>query len=146
MPSLIQRLLASPTACGFTEIAEPDCHPGVLAITADIRLYSGILNACGSARMRTEWARSLTRAIEICRGKPTPIVIYDGNLPDVEWGSAFDRLTLVSNHSRILLASSSIDEDLWRTVILRHGYDVVERSASSDELRRVLRFAWLSLE
>jgi hypothetical protein len=38
-----------------------------------------------------------------------------------------------------------VDESLWREVLRRHGYDVVYRSAGSEELRRALRFAWLSL-
>jgi hypothetical protein len=43
-----------------------------------------------------------------------------------------------------LLAAPSIDEELWKNVLSRHGYDVVERTASSEQLGRVFRFAWLS--
>lgn len=77
--------------------------------------------------------------------KSSPIVIYDSNLPGVEWGWAFDQLSAVPSRPRILLAAPSIDEELWRNVLHRHGYDVVERAASSEHLGRVFRFAWLSL-
>jgi len=145
MPGLIQRLLGSSSARGITGIAENNRHLRVLAITADLGFYSGVLSAAASAQWRTEWARTLNRATEICRLKSPPIVIYDSNLPGVEWGWAFDQLSALSSQTRILLAAPSIDEELWRTVLRRHGYDVVERAASSEQLGRVFRFAWLSL-
>jgi hypothetical protein len=121
------------------------CRPGVLAVTADIRFYSGVLSVTSATRWSTEWARTPGRAVEICRLESTPIVIYDANLPGIDWGCAFDLMNAVPNRRRILLAAPSIDEDLWRKVLLRHGYDLVKRSASSEELKRIFRFAWLSL-
>src|SRR5580658_8691659 len=143
MLGLMQRLLGPQLGRGVTEITENDRQPRVLTVTADIGFYAGVLNAASSARWRTEWARTLNRAIEICRSKSPPIVIYDSALPGVDWGSAFDRLSATPSHPRILLASPSIDEDLWRNVLRRHGYDVVERAASSEQLGRVFRFASL---
>jgi hypothetical protein len=75
----------------------------VLAVTADIRFYSGVLNAASSTEWRTEWARTLRRGIEISSLKSTPIVIYDANLPGIEWGCAFDLLSAVPDPRRILL-------------------------------------------
>jgi hypothetical protein len=72
-------------------------------------------------------------------------VIYDRNLPDVDWRYALERLNGVAMESRILLAAPEISEDLWRTVLRRHGYDVLTRSANSEQMKRELRFAWLSL-
>jgi hypothetical protein len=143
MLGLIQRFLC-PRSPGITEITENNGHPRVLAVTADIGFYAGVLNAASSARWRTEWARTLNRAIEISRSKSPQIVIYDSTLPGVEWGSAFDQLISVPGHARILLAAPSIDEELWRKVLRRHGYDVVERAANSEQLGRVFRFAWMS--
>ena len=145
MTGLIQRLLALPGNSGTTGISECNPHFRVLAVTTDIGFYASVLSAANSARWRTEWARTLNGAVEICRSKSTPIVVYDGNLPGVEWGYAIDRLTTVANRQRIFLAAASIDEDLWRKVRERHGYDVVQRSASAEELRRLFHFAWLSL-
>jgi hypothetical protein len=145
MLGLIQRLLAPSPDRRVTEIIGNNRHPRVLAVTADIGFYAGVLNASSSAEWRTDWARTLNRAIEICRSKSPQIVIYDSALPGVEWGWAFDRLGEIPNHPRILLAAPSIDEELWRNVLRRHGYDVVERAASSEQLGRAFRFAWLSL-
>jgi hypothetical protein len=136
MPGFIQRLFARKPG---------HRQPLVLAVTADLCFYSGVLNAACSAQWRTEWARTLNRAAEICRSKSPPIVIYDSDLPGTEWGRAFDQLSAVPNRPRILLAARGIDEELWRSVLRHHGYDVVERTASSEQLGRVFRFAWLSL-
>jgi hypothetical protein len=75
-----------------------------------------------------------------------PIVVYDVNLPGSEWGRAFDRLSDIPDRPRILLAATRIDEDLWRSVLQRQGYDTVERSAGSAEYMRAFHFAWLSLQ
>jgi hypothetical protein len=57
-----------------------------------------------------------------------------------------DRLSAAASHARILLAAPRIDEDLWRAVLRRRGYDVLAKSAGSEQLKRELRFAWLSLQ
>jgi len=145
MLGLLQRLLAPSPDRRVTEIIGNNSHPRVLAVTADIVFYAGVLSAASSAQWRTEWARTFNRATEICRLKSPPIVIYDSNLPGVDWEWAFERLSTLPNRPRILLAAPSIDEELWRNVLRRHGYDVVERAASSEQLGRAFRFAWLSL-
>jgi DNA-binding response OmpR family regulator len=145
MPGLIQRLLTRPPESEITESLENNRCPRVLAVTADLAFYSGILNAASSAHWHAEWARSLNRAVEICSSKSMPIVVFDANLPDIDWAWAFERLAAIPNAPRLVLAAPSVDEDLWRNVLQRHGYDVVKRSASSDELRRLFRFAWLSM-
>jgi hypothetical protein len=115
MPGLIHRLLAPSPSRGIAGIVENNRHPLVLAVSADLGFYAGVLNAASSVRWRTEWARTLNRAIEICRLKSPPIVIYDSNLPGVEWGSAFDRLSAVPNHSRILLAAPRLTKNCGET-------------------------------
>jgi hypothetical protein len=121
-------------------------RPGILAITADIRFYSCVLSAACFWNWSAEWANSMIRALEICHSKPIRIVIYDRNLPRSDWRYAFDRLSATAGHARIFLATPRVDEDLWRMVLRRHGYDVLARSASSEQMKRELRFAWLSLQ
>jgi DNA-binding response OmpR family regulator len=126
--------------------AGPALEPYILAVTADVNFYSGVLSATRSCGWNAEWARSLKRAVEICHSRLTPIVIYDRNLPDVDWRRALDQLSGTAYDVRILLATPDVDEDLWRMVLHRHGYDVLARSASAEQLERELRFAWLSLD
>jgi len=136
----ISRRFRQPTLPGSAS------QPHVLAITADVNFYSGVLSAAESCGGKAEWARSLKRALEVCRSRQTPIIIYDRNLPDVDWRRALDQLSGAPYDLRILLATPDMDEDLWRMVLHRHGYDVLARSASAEQLERELRFAWLSLD
>jgi hypothetical protein len=64
MTDLIQRLLGPSAGRGIKGITEIP-HPLVLAITADLGFYSAVLNAVTSGRWRTEWVRTLNRAIEM---------------------------------------------------------------------------------
>jgi hypothetical protein len=121
-----------------------DHHPQVLAITADMRLYSNVLTAVDPLGWSTEWARTARRAVDIQKSNPAPIVIFDSDLPDVDWVRVFDRLSAVATRPRLLLAAGLVDEDLWRMVILYHGYDAVERSACAADLRMTFHFAGLA--
>jgi len=126
--------------------AETAHRPGILAVTADLGFYSSILCAACSYGWSAEWASSMNRGLEICRSGHILIVIYDRNLPGVDWRYGMDRLSAAASHARIFLAAPRIDEDLWRAVLRRRGYDVLARSAGSEQLKRELWFAWLSLQ
>ena len=121
-------------------------QPQILTISADVSFYTWVLGAANSWGWRAEWVRSVKRGVEICRSEYTPIVIYDRNLPNVDWRRALDQLSMAASTSRVLLAAPEVDEDLWRLVLRRHGYDVLARSADAEQLKRELGFAWLSLQ
>jgi hypothetical protein len=127
-----------------TPIAEGG-DPGILAVTADVGLYSCILNASCASGWRAEWAASVGRAVSICSSKSIRIVVYDSKLPYVDWQVGLREIAGAPSNPRILVASPRVDEDLWRTVLRLRGYDVLARSANSEQLRRELRFASLSL-
>jgi len=120
--------------------------PGILAVTADLGLYSCILSAACGSGWTADWAASVSRALAVCSSKPIRIVVYDSNLPYSDWQNGLRRLARIPSAPRVLLASPHVDEDLWRTVLRLRGYDVLARSADSEQFRRELRFASLSLE
>jgi len=121
-------------------------RPGIVAISADLNFYSRMLAGACSWGWSADWANSMNRAVEICRSKHVQIVIYDRNLPCIDWRVALDRLRAVVPEARILMASTEIDEDFWRRVRRRRGYDVMARTASWEQVKRELQFAWLSLQ
>jgi len=120
--------------------------PGILAVTADLGFYSCILNAAYGSGWKAEWAGSVSRALRVCSSKTIRIVVYDSKLPYSDWRVGLRQLAGADSRPRILLASPHVDEDLWRTVLRLRGYDVLARSANSEQFRRELRFASLSLE
>lgn len=144
MPGVLQHPLTPPD---WLEPARSRVRPRphVLTVTADVAFYAAVLGTGTDSRWRIDWVRSLRRAIETCRGKVIPVVIYDTKLPYVDWRRALDCFAAVPHPPKVVLAAPSVDEDLWRDVLDRRGYDVMERSASSAGIRRILRFAWLAL-
>ena len=119
--------------------------PLVLIVTADLCFYSSIVNAAARLNWRTELARTARRALEIHESELARIVVCDRDLPDVDWCWLFENLAAAGPRSRLLLASRHVDETLWRRVLACHGYDAIERAATSAELSTTLRFAWASL-
>jgi DNA-binding response OmpR family regulator len=142
----LKRMIAGPNSLRNKFPAETAYRPGILALTADLGFYSSVLSAACSHGWSAEWASSMDRALEICRSRVIRILIYDRSLPSVDWHYGMDRLGAAASQARILLAAPRIDEDLWREVLRRRGYDVLARSAGSEQLKRELRFAWLSLQ
>lgn len=130
------------------QMAEPDrCEtprPGVLAITSDDRLYYLLLSASLDLRWKITWARTLERALEVCRLHPIPLVIYDERLPGPDWRDVLPEISRLPDRPAVLLAASEVNEEIWELVLRCRGYDAVERSLGSQEWRRELWFAWLA--
>jgi DNA-binding response OmpR family regulator len=145
MAGLIQRLLPARGESGERERAPGPLCPRVLVVSADVRFYADVLSAVNSRVWQADWARSLESAVEVSKAGAIPIVVYDENLPDVDWRDAFRRLAQLTHCPRLLLAAREVDEQLWRRVLLSRGYDVVPRNADSTQMRRTLRFAWMSV-
>jgi DNA-binding NtrC family response regulator len=137
-------LTSAPEHHAIEGACEVKPQPGVLAVTADLRLYAGVLNAASSAGWRTDWARTLTRAREICAMDSMPVILYDAAMPGIEWPEAIEELAKSQGCCRVLLAAPSVDEDLWCRVLQHGGYDVIPRSAGVGEFGRAFEFAWLS--
>jgi hypothetical protein len=143
--NFLQRLAWLPHLFRDGTPTEDGEDPGVLAVTADLGLYSCILNAACTSGWTAEWAASVSRALAVCSSKTIRIVVYDSNLPYSDWRNGLRQLARTPSSPRVLLASPHVDEDLWRTVRRLRGYDVMARSANSEQFRRELKFASLSL-
>lgn len=118
--------------------------PGVLAITADDRLYYLLLSASIDLGWRIIWARTVGRAFELDCLQPMPIIICDERLPGFTSSETLPGIASFPGHPAVLLAASEVNEEIWERVLRCRGYDAVRRSAGSEEWKRELRFAWLS--
>jgi hypothetical protein len=123
----------------------PSRLPGILAITADDRLYYVLLSASIDLGYRISWARTIDRAFELCLLQPMPIIVIDQSLPGVDWREVLPGISRFPDHPAVLLAAASeMNEEMWGSVLQLRGYDAVRRSAASTEWMRELRFALLS--
>jgi len=81
-------------------------------------------------------------AIAALNEQPTPLVICDRDLPGEAWRDVLAKIAAQPQAVCVLLASSVVDDYLWRQVIRHHGYDVVVKPFKPEELRRAVTFAW----
>jgi hypothetical protein len=110
--------------------------------------YSWVLNAAYALGWTADWANTLHRTLEVCLGGLTHILIYDGNLPRIDCLHAVASFSAVAPHARTIVVAHrlDVDEGLWRSVLRRGGYDLISRTAGIEQMKRELRFAWLSIQ
>jgi DNA-binding response OmpR family regulator len=85
---------------------------------------------------------SSSAAIASLNDQPTPLVICDRDLSGESWRDVLAKIAALPQAVCILLASSVVDDYLWRQVIRHHGYDVVTKPFQPEGLRRAVTFAW----
>jgi DNA-binding response OmpR family regulator len=71
------------------------------------------------------------------------IVLFDRDLPDVDWRQGIGKLAHVN--CRVILASFVADDYLWEEVIHCGGYDVIAKPFRADEVVHMIQFAWAAL-
>jgi DNA-binding response OmpR family regulator len=113
----------------------------LLLITPDDDLYLSVHNAAQSCGWELRRERTLEQGLHAVDSFPAGLVIYDW-LPEAnDWRFAIDRLSARPNHPCILLASRVVDEYLWAELVTHGGFDVIPRSANTEQLIRGIRFA-----
>lgn len=115
----------------------------VLAMTAsrtDAALLRGILDGTG---WELRIADDLEVAVAILGARAASIVLFDRDLPSVDWRQAIGKLS--DGNRRIILASFVADDYLWEEVIHCGGYDVIAKPLREDEVIHMIQFAWAAL-
>jgi len=116
-----------------------------------VKLVAITQNADDSAELRQVaanygWTISIVEssdaAVAALNEQPTPLVICDRDLPGEAWRDVLAKIAAQPQAVCVLLASSVVDDYLWRQVIRHHGYDVVAKPFQPEELRRAVTFAW----
>jgi FixJ family two-component response regulator len=80
------------------------------------------------------------------RHMPIPvIVLYDRDLPSVDWRQAVQQLASGQPRRGVILASSVVDDYLWEEVIQLGGYDVLSKPFREDEVIHAIEFAWAAI-
>jgi DNA-binding NtrC family response regulator len=88
-------------------------------------------------------ANDLEEAAAFLGTRAASIVLFDRDLPDVDWRQAIGKLA--NEHSRVILASFVADDYLWEEVIHCGGYDVIAKPFREDEVIHMIHFAWAAL-
>ena len=105
----------------------------------DAETLRQIASRCG---WRISIVDSSGAAIVSLNDQPTPLVICDRDLSGEAWRDVLAKIAALPRAVCVLLASSVVDDYLWNDVIRHHGYDVVAKPFQTDELHRLVTFAW----
>ena len=114
----------------------------VLAITTDDR-DKRALAACS---VRGHWDLVMTgaceEALEIVKNGGAAVILYDRDLPGLDWRDALRLLADANPACPVILASPVNDGYLWGEVIRRGGYDVLAKPLQEDQTVRFVNLAW----
>ena len=137
------RLPRQPAAPRHIEGRPPSAEPvKLVVITQNQEDSEALLRIADVYGWRISIVDSLDAAIAVLSEYPTPLVICDRDLPGEAWRDVLAKITALPQAVCVLLASSVVDDYLWRQVIRHHGYDVVDKPFQPEELRRAIVFAW----
>jgi DNA-binding response OmpR family regulator len=124
----------------------PEVSIKLLLVTPDDDLYLSVHKAAKRCGWRIERVRSVEESLHLLDTFRPLLVIYDWTPEEDDWRLAIDRLSAEPDHPCILLASRVIDEYLWAELVTHGGFDVISRSADTDQLIRSVRFAHRSTD
>jgi len=114
----------------------------LLAITADDRFYSLLVEIASSSGWEIRRAGTVQEGLDVVRSLSLPLVLFDWDENGPNWRGGLDRLGAAPSHPCILLASRVVDDNLRQEVIRFRGYDVIPRSAAREQIVRTIEFAW----
>lgn len=78
-------------------------------------------------RWRVLYASTLERAIELRQQEMISVILYDRDLPGVDWPQAVRALLSCSEPACLILLSGVVDKRLWQSVLQYGGYDVARK-------------------
>ena len=117
----------------------------LLLVSCDDDLYLSVHNAATLCGWEMRLTRSVEQSVRVLDEFKPPLVVYDWASEEDDWRFAVDRLTARPDRPCVLLASRVVDEYLWAEVVRHGGFDVIPRSANSEQLIGSIRFACFSL-
>jgi FixJ family two-component response regulator len=92
------------------------------------------------------WKIVFVDGIEAAAGQLVHVVVlYDRDLPGVDWRQAVQQLASGEHRRGVILASSVVDDYLWEEVIHLGGYDVLSKPFREDEAIHAIEFAWAAV-
>jgi hypothetical protein len=114
----------------------------LLLITAERHFKERFERVASEHHWTIENAYSVDEAASVLASKPVPLVVYDWEPAGEDWLTGLERLASLPGRPCVFLVSRVLDSNLWEELIRHGGYDVLARSAESEEIKRNITFAW----
>jgi hypothetical protein len=86
---------------------------------------------------------TLESALAALRENQMPIVICEKEVHPGTWKDMLERTKLLPNPPLLIVTSRFADEYLWAEALNLGAYDVAAKPFDSQEVRRIISFAWL---
>ena len=86
---------------------------------------------------------TLESALAALQDNDIPIVICESDLRPGSWKDILERTRLLPTPPLLIVTSRLADEYLWAEALNLGAYDVVAKPFNSQELDRIVSFAWL---
>ena len=115
----------------------------VLAMTASCPDATRLHDILAGPAWKLRVVDNLEDAQAFLGARSPSIVLFDRDLPNVDWRQAIG--TLANGHCRVILASFVADDYLWEEVIHCGGYDVIAKPFRADEVIHMIQFAWAAI-
>lgn len=116
--------------------------PRVMAISKDVEFLSVLRNMSLDYTWEFSENSSLNEAMNILRHEYFPIVVLDQVACERAWEACVSALVHLRRIPCVILASQYGDEYARLEMIRLGGYDVLNKSASQENISRTIEFAW----
>lgn len=114
----------------------------LLAITANDRFYSTLVDIGSSCGWEVRRAGSIQEGMGLIRSHSAPLVVLDWDEDANDWRDGLRRVCAAHEQVCVLLASRVVDDNLREEVLRFHGYDVLPKNADREQIVRAVQFAW----
>jgi FixJ family two-component response regulator len=87
-------------------------------------------------------AANWSDTVKLARQVDAPVILYDRDLPGLEWQKGIPRLVGASSTPCLILLSDVSDPYLWDELVRHGGFDVLTRPFQREEVLAMLDFAY----
>ena len=113
----------------------------VLLVTSRRSDFDELAQIVQNTRWRLISAASDEEAVQILQKISFSVVLWDRDMPGIDWRAGLRWLAGAGNRPAVLLMSEVSDEYLWEEVVRAGGFDVMTRPFRKDETLACLEFA-----
>jgi DNA-binding NtrC family response regulator len=136
--------VANPSSAAVNRSHETPCIKPVrvLAVSPFSRDHITLQSIFNRSNWVLRTASTYAEALAILSEDVVPVVIVERDVPPYSWKDVLTKVALLTNPSRLIVASDNADPRLWGEVLNLGAYDVLAKPFKSAELFASVSSAW----
>ena len=128
----------SPQVCTVPRRRHSDVILAVNLCKQDCRFLRTIFS---NLPWRLASVATLAEGVRQAKSQSVPVIVCERDLPDGNWKHLLDKVGMLAQPPRLIVASRFADERLWAEVLNLGGHDVLVTPFDADEVHRVVSYA-----